>query len=161
MTAMFDARSFEAFDGLRRRHFPPELNIVPAHATLFHHLAGDALEGIADAAAKACAGTAPRPFTIDRTRFLGRGVAFAIECPGLVALRAALAKAWQPDLTAQDRQPYHPHVTIQNKVAARTARETQAMLDGLLPIAGEIVGLALWHYRGGPWEDAGRFAFVG
>ena len=161
MTALFDARSFALFDDLRSRYFPPELNRVAAHATLFHHLAGENLRAIAEETARACARTAPLGFAIHRTLFLGRGVALAVESAGLAALRAALARAWHADLTRQDLQPYRPHVTIQNKVAARTARETQAMLEARLPVSGLIEGLALWHYRGGPWDEAGRFPFAG
>ncbi len=39
------------------------------------------------------------------------------------------------------------------------ARDARVRLDALLPITGTVVGLALWHYRGGPWEAAGRFMF--
>ena len=159
MTALFDARSFAVFDDLRRRHFPRALNRIPAHATLFHHLPGENLRAITQATAEACAALVPQGFVITRTQFLGGGVALTIDSAGLLSLRAALAKEWLADLTAQDRQSYRSHVTIQNKVPARTARETQATLEDLLPITGTIEGLALWHYRGGPWEAAGRFEF--
>ena len=88
-----------------------------------------------------------------------RPIAFAIDCPGLVRLRAGFTAAWKDRLTAQDRQGYKPHATIQNKVSADAARDARLRLDALLPITGTVVGLALWHYRGGPWEEAGRFAF--
>ncbi|RZL99804.1 MAG: 2'-5' RNA ligase family protein, partial [Sphingomonas sp.] len=39
VTAVFGAEDFAWADGLRRAHFPPDRNIVPAHLTLFHHLA--------------------------------------------------------------------------------------------------------------------------
>ena len=95
------------------------------------------------------------------SRFLGRGVAFDLSCPALIALRAELARSWSGSLTAQDRQGYRPHVTIQNKVTPSEARDTQRQLDALLPMGGSIEGLQLWHYRGGPWDDAGRFVFAG
>lgn len=159
MTALFDPHSFDMLDGLRRRYFPTSLNRVPAHATLFHHLPGSDLRAIVERMREDCAATAPLPFTIGATRFLGRGVAFEIDCPGLARLRAGFAAAWSEGLTAQDRQGYRPHATVQNKVPSDEARETRIRLDALLPIAGTITGLALWHYRGGPWEEAGRFAF--
>lgn len=160
MTALFDAQSFATLDGLRRRYFPPALNRVPAHATLFHHLPGEALREIVERLREACAGTAPLPFAMAQTRFLGRGVALAIDCPALVRLRAGLAAAWADRLTAQDRQGYRPHATVQNKVRAEEARATLRQVEALLPMAGRIEGLALWHYRGGPWEAAGRFPFT-
>ena len=161
MTALFDPHSFDALDGLRRRFFPAAQNRVPAHATLFHHLPGADLRAIVERMRADCTATAPLPFTMATTRFLGRGVAFEIDCPGLVGLRAGFAAAWKGGLTAQDRQGYRPHATIQNKVSSDEARDARAMLDALLPISGSVVGLALWHYRGGPWEEAGRFVFGG
>lgn len=160
MTALFDAQSFSALDGLRQRYFPPALNRVPAHATLFHHLPGADLRRIVERMRAVCAATAPVDFVMAEARFLGRGVALAIDCPALVQLRAGLAAGWADRLTAQDRQGYRPHATIQNKVGADEARATLRQVEARLPIAGRIEGLALWHYRGGPWEAAGRFAFT-
>ena len=161
MTAVFDAQSFAVLDGLRRRFFPPALNRVPAHATLFHHLPGAELRAISALAAARCAEAGPMDFTMAATRFLGRGVAFEIDCPGLVALRSGLAAAWKGWLTPQDGQGYRPHATIQNKASSDEARDARRQLDAALPITGQIEGLALWHYRGGPWEEAGRFALAG
>ena len=161
MTALFDPQSFALLDGLRRRYFPAAQNRVPAHATLFHHLPGADLRAVVERLRADCAATAPLPFTVAFTRFLGRGVAYEIDCPGLVKLRAGFAAAWKGRLTAQDGQGYKPHATIQNKVSGEEARRARPELDALLPITGEVVGVALWHYRGGPWEEAGRFSFGG
>jgi len=38
LTAEMDDDSFAWLAGLRRRHFPPERNFLPAHLTLFHRL---------------------------------------------------------------------------------------------------------------------------
>ncbi|MGK3899645.1 hypothetical protein ABI062_15425, partial [Enterococcus faecium] len=38
VSALFGDRDFAWLDGLRRAHFPPERNVLPAHLTLFHHL---------------------------------------------------------------------------------------------------------------------------
>ena len=161
MTALFDPHSFETLDGLRRRYFPPAQNRVPAHATLFHHLPGADLRAIVERMRADCAATRPLPFTMAATRSLGRGVAFEIDCTGLVNLRGGFAAAWKAGLTAQDRQGYRPHATIQNKVSSEEARQARVRLDALLPISGTVVGLALWHYRGGPWDEAGQFLFGG
>jgi hypothetical protein len=53
-------------------------------------------------------------------------------------------------------------VTVQNKVSPEEARATLATLQARFTaweVRGE--GLLLWHYRGGPWEEAGRFPFRG
>ncbi len=160
MTAVLDAQSARILESLRQRYFPAELNRVPAHLTLFHHLPGEDLRALSERIGELCGRHRALPFGITGTRFLGRGVAFEVTCPPLVALRNDLAAGWRDRLTAQDRQGYRPHVTVQNKVTPAEARITQQRLLGRLPMEGECQGLRLWHYRGGPWEEAGRFDFA-
>ena len=100
-------------------------------------------------------------FEMTKTRFLGRGVAYDMSCEPLVVLRGGLAADWRALLSAQDRSGFRPHVTLQNKVSADEARGTERHLATLLPVCGTVDGLRLWHYRGGPWEEAGRYAFQG
>ncbi len=159
MTAVFDTQSARTLEALRKRYFPAALNRVPAHLTLFHHLPGEDLRMLSERVAALCSTHRALHFDIAGTRFLGRGVGFEVTCPELVALREAIAADWRDRLTSQDRQGYRPHVTIQNKVTSAEARATQERLLDLLPIVGEIDGLRIWHYRGGPWEEAGRFRF--
>jgi 2'-5' RNA ligase len=137
---------------LRRRHFPPGLNLIPAHLTLFHRLPGEQeLRLLADVAATAR--RAPFPLTATAPLLLGRGVAIRVEGEGLPALRRELARTWAELLGLQDRQGFRPHVTIQNKVAPEVAR---ALHEGLAatfqPFVVEARGLLLWRYLGGPWE---------
>jgi hypothetical protein len=52
-------------------------------------------------------------------------------------------------------------VTVQNKVPKEEARTCmEALRAGFAPWDGTAVGLELWRYRGGPWEEAGRFDFA-
>ena len=46
LTLRFDGEAFARLDDLRRAHFPPERNQIPAHLTLFHALPGEALEEV-------------------------------------------------------------------------------------------------------------------
>lgn len=92
---------------------------------------------------------------------LGRGVAFRIEAPELVTLRAELAHAFTGLLTPQDAGGWRPHVTIQNKVQPNVAKLLLAELQrGFVPRAVEVVGLATWWYRGGPWEPLSRHMYA-
>ena len=160
LTACFDAEAAAFFQRLRDQHFPAHLNIVPAHLTLFHHLPGRERPAIAAELQRVGDEHGPMPFAAAALRSLGRGVAVDVEAPPLERLRRQLATQWQPWLTAQDRQRFRPHVTIQNKVGAVEARQLQAQLErAFVPLTGSIIGLELWHYRGGPWESAGRFDF--
>ena len=150
------------FQRLRDLHFPPERNLVPAHITLFHHLPGAELGAVQ--AALAWHGAAQPPFNVAVTglRSLGRGVAYTVDAPALLALRAALAAEWRDWLTPQDRQSYRPHLTIQNKATPDAARILLAgMQAGFAPFTAGATGLLLWHYLGGPWQLAGEEAFAG
>jgi 2'-5' RNA ligase len=162
LTLAFDEPAFAYFERLRQRHFPPERNFLPAHLTLFHHLSGVERPAIEAELAALAAVQAPLVLEVDGVRFLGRGVAFTLHSPGLARVRQRLAAAWQPWLGAQDRQPFRPHVTIQNKVDPDSARELRdLLLAGFGPFAVEGRGLRLWRYLGGPWEALLEVPFAG
>lgn len=146
-------------DDLRRRHFPAERNHLPAHVTLFHAVPGEGVpEVLADVRAEAPG--APLPMTVTRVRSLGRGVAYDLEGAEATALRAALARRWRDSLTPQDARPWRAHVTVQNKVDSATARALHARLAaGFAPVGTAATGLAVWRYRGGPWEPVAEVPF--
>jgi hypothetical protein len=147
-------------DGLRRTYFPPERNQLTAHLTLFHHLA-PSLAGELDGLLRAEVRRNPLPKAqLAGLMNLGGGVAFRVDSAELAALRSRLAEAFATMLTPQDAAGWRPHVTIQNKVSAATARETLALLTASFrpkPLA--IVGVASYYYRGGPWEPIARYRF--
>ncbi len=156
-----DEASFARLDALRHAHFPPAINHLRAHLTLFHHLPGDRLEDVT-AALIAAAGCAPFPVAFPGVRSLGRGVAAEVGSPELVRLRADLAARFRPHLTPQDAQGFRPHVTVQNKVDPADARALKAELEAAWTSwEGRGEGLLLHRYRGGPWEAEGAFLFRG
>jgi 2'-5' RNA ligase len=160
LTLAMDDASFAHLDGLRRAHFPPERNLIPAHVTLFHHLPGEELAAICRTLASLARTTAPVQVEAGGLQFLGRGVAIRLASPELSALRAGLAREWTPWLGPQDRQSWRPHVTIQNKVPPDEARRLHEELGrSFRPFTIEGTGLTLWHYRGGPWEHAASLTF--
>jgi 2'-5' RNA ligase len=162
LTLAMDEASFAFFDDLRRRHFPPERNFIPAHVTLFHHLPGEQESAIAGEMEALCASQPPIPVAVTGLRSLGRGVAYALDAPDLTALRRRLAAVWRDWLTPQDRQGSRPHVTIQNKVSPETARELLAALQGTFtPFIVQGEGLHLWRYLGGPWRLMRTYRFAG
>ena len=149
------------FERLRRLHFPAGRNMIPAHVTLFHHLPGQEIEAVWDAIEARCT-MPPFSVTVPGLRFLGRGVAYALESSELTALRAGLAREWDGWLTPQDRQGWRPHVTIQNKAPPEEARALHANLQAAFaPFAVRAEGLDLWRYLGGPWEQQSRHPFCG
>lgn len=162
LTLAMDDAAFGQFDALRRRHFPAALNHIPAHATLFHHLPGGEEAGLWETvSALARVETSPEVAVTD-VRFTGRGVAFVLEAEALTAFRARLVREFAPWLTAQDRQGWRPHVTVQNKVAPETARALHADLSAsFAPFRFTAPGLLLWRYLGGPWQKRAMVSFGG
>ena len=63
-------------------------------------------------------------------------------------------------LSRQDSQSWNPHVTIQNKVSAESAKKLKRSLEAKLSIrSGAVSGLVVWEYLGGPWGLVERIAF--
>lgn len=159
VTCRLDEASFERFDALRREHFPPALNRLKAHLTLFHHLPGDRIDEVRKALADA-ARREPPMIEVTGLRKLGRGTAYAMRSPELDAARAAIATAFAAALTPQDRQGFRPHVTVQNKVDPSVAAELyDTLTTQFTPFAATGEALQLWRYDGGPWEAAGEVRF--
>ncbi len=160
LTVRLDAATQAGFDALRRAHFPPGRTAVGAHVTVFHALPpGDATP---DAVSRVLADLAPEPSVVSVTgvRSLGRGVAYALDAPGVAVVRAALVREFAGRLTPQDAQPWRPHVTVQNKVTPDQARALLAQLAAsFAPFPAVAEGLLLWRYRGGPWELAKDLPF--
>ena len=146
---------------MRRDHYPPERNRVPAHLTLFHQLPPSVEDELRRRLATYAAAPAPSA-EIAGVMDLGEGTALRVESEGLEDIRYDLALALRGLLTPQDRAQWHPHVTIQNKVEPKEARRLQARLRAGFerrPLA--IGGLAIWRYLGGPWEPVKQFTFRG
>jgi len=105
---------------------------------------------------------APVPARLLGLMDLGKGTALAIESAGMLRIRELIADHFHGSLTLQDLHEPCLHITIQNKVSKEKARELQAMLSPKLePRKFNFAGLELHIYRGGPWEEAGKFAFRG
>lgn len=132
---------------------------MPAHATLFHALPGEAEDDVR--AALAACGSAPFAVRVAGVRMLGRGVAFELRSDELARRRRAIAACFAGRLTRQDAAPWHPHVTVQNKVAPETARALHAGLAaGFTPWTADAAAFELWRYLGGPWAPVATHVFA-
>lgn len=159
VTATLDPPVQERFERLRRAHFPPARNHLPAHVTLFHQLPGEELGAVAAALDDAVRRPTP-PVEISGVRFLGGGVAYDLRSAELERVRAELAAGWAGWLSAQDRRRFAPHVTVQNKVAPERARALHVALTAeFVPVTTTATALHLWRYLGGPWEPVRRHPF--
>lgn len=161
VTALLGSADFVWADGLRRAHFPPDRNQVPAHITLFHQLPPSILPELKDRVKRLAAGPSPPARIVDLLNF-GNGVAFHIESERLMEMRDDLAEAFTGLLTPQDQARPRLHITIQNKVSSTEARALHQVIG--VQYTGKrlaIEGLASWYYRGGPWELATKAMFRG
>jgi len=161
VTAELGGEDFARLDALRRRHFPPERNQLAAHLTLFHALAPSAEREIRDRLADIAVGPAPAA-RIAGIMDLGGGVALRVVSDELDALRDRLAHDLHGLLGAQDSAGWRPHVTVQNKVSPKIARELVNSLEqDFVPRPLRIAGLGLHRYLGGPWQTLALYPFRG
>jgi hypothetical protein len=161
VTAEFGKSDFAWLDDLRRRHYPAERNRVPAHLTLFHSLPPSAEGEIGRSLSRATSASPPET-EISSLMDLDTGVALRVTSQGLERIRDELAAEFRGLLSAQDRGPWTPHVTVQNKVEPREARKLLAsMRSAFEPRPVEIAGLQLIRYAEGEWEAVARYAFRG
>jgi hypothetical protein len=149
-------------DALRKAHFPPERNFLSAHITMFHHLPPAYLPEIKARIAALARECPPPPAMLSEVMLLGRGVAFRIDSPELLAMRDELAEGFTGLMTPQDQARPRLHITVQNKVEPPVAKALHANLAACFeprPLA--ITGLSAYYYRGGPWEDIQSWSFSG
>ena len=104
----------------------------------------------------------PPDARLSEVMHLGKGVAYRIDSPELLAMRDELADRFRGLLTPQDQARPRLHVTVQNKVTPKESKALHAELSaGFEPRPFAITGLASFYYRGGPWEAIGRYSFRG
>lgn len=143
-------------DRQRDAHYPPQRNFLRAHLTMFHHLP-PSLEIEVRQRLGEVVKQGRVAARISGLISLGQGVAYRIDSPELEEIRAYLADIWSAVLLPQDRAPWRPHVTIQNKVKAAEARALLHQLkQDFRPLPLAVSGFGSWWYRGGPWEQLSR-----
>lgn len=146
-------------NALRRVHYPPHRNQVPAHLTMFHALPPSSEGEVRSTLSRLSQEPVPRAF-IEGLMNLGSGVAFRIVSPELERIRNDLAEYFHGLLGLQDSSGWRPHVTIQNKVSPKAARDLLGRLrKEFSPRPLAITGLGLHRYSDGPWERLGIYRF--
>lgn len=149
-------------NGLRQTHFPPERNFLDAHITLFHHLPPTHLAEIKSRLAALASECPPPVARLSEVMMLGRGVAYRVDSPDLLAIRDELAKEFRGLLIPQDQARPRLHITVQNKVEPAVAKALHAELSAMFnPRRLTISGLAAHYYRNGPWEHIASWKFRG
>ena len=148
-------------DGLRRRHYPPERNRLRAHVTLFHALPPSAEAEVrrllADLAARP-----PVPARISGIMNLGRGTAFDVASPEMVALHGQMTERLHGLLGVQEDRKLRLHITVQNKVQPAAARALQNELRTTLEKQEfRFRGFGLYAWEGGLWRPIAEYPFRG
>ena len=158
LTLKLDKPAFTYFNALRQEYFPPAINYLDAHLTLFHHLTN--LPAVADWLNTVAKNQAEINIEVTNLMKLGRGVAFAVQSDELLRLHQQFQKRWQAWLTAQDQQRLRPHITVQNKVTPEKANTLFTQLSAnFKPFTAVGLGLSLWEYQGGPWQKVQDYFF--
>jgi 2'-5' RNA ligase len=158
LTLRMDEVSFARLDVLRRRHFPPHIDFLPAHLTLFHALSEDQVWRLQTAHPSLTGQAIPLQFV--RPTLIGRGVAIQVARGALTDLHGRIVAALGHGSTRQDRRPFQPHVTIQNKVTREDAKTTfTEVAKEFSPWSGHGIGLDVWRYGEGPWALHSCLAF--
>jgi hypothetical protein len=158
VTLQLDPVAFTFFNELRQKHFPPAINYLEAHLTLFHHL--PAVPEVRQLLETVASKQEQMPLEVVSVMKLGRGVAYKMKSESLLAMHHYLQTSWQNWLTPQDRQKLNPHVTVQNKVATETAHALyQELAASFNPFTATGTGLSLWEYKGGPWHKFADYSF--
>lgn len=159
VTAELSPSDFAWLERLRRTHYPAERNQVPAHLTIFHALPPSAEPEVKGRLARIVRRSPPEALAAGLMDF-GGGVAIRIVSSELDQIRDELAQELRGLLGAQDSSGWRPHVTIQNKVASKTARALKQLLEqGFTPRPLVVSGLGLHRYLGGPWERIAIYPF--
>ncbi|HEY0960627.1 MAG TPA: 2'-5' RNA ligase family protein [Novosphingobium sp.] len=148
-------------DALRKAHYPPERNHLPAHVTLFHALPPSAEEEIRTLLGE-LARLEPPMAEISGIMDLGCGTALAVESAEMLALHEHIAERLHGVLSPQDGHTPRLHITIQNKVDKAAAKALQAELRGnLRPYRFRFKGLALHAWQAGLWQNIRSYSFRG
>lgn len=144
-------------DRLRKAHYPPERNRLRAHVTLFHALPPSS-EGEVRRLLSDLAKRAPPPARISGIWDMGRGTAFLVDSPEMVALHALIAERLHGLLGWQDDRRLRLHITVQNKVEPAAARALQAELaHDPAPAPFRFRGFGLYAWEEGLWRPIAEF----
>ena len=159
LTLTLDADAAAFFNALRKQYFPPAINYIDAHLTLFHHLPATEVSLLEDLETWRHSQSSIM-LKVTEVKSIGRGVAYKIESPELVQLHQTMQRKWKPWLTPQDSQKRWPHITVQNKVSPEEAKNTlQTLQASFQPFTAKGLGFDLWSYEGGPWRHLKNYLF--
>jgi hypothetical protein len=168
LTLATDAAHQKRMTALRTKYFPPKLNKLGAHLTLFHALPESKLESTIIPTIKRVVASR-KPFEINAAKPFRMKKGIAISVPkhqgGEQAqeVHRALLGSWEEEgwLSEQDQGGMRAHYTIMNKVddEGEVAGAMEEVVGSWKGDRGTVVGLGLWRYERGYWKWVEVFEF--
>lgn len=169
LTLLTDPSHQKRMTSLRAKYFPPKLNKLGAHLTLFHALPESKLESTIIPTIKRVV-SSRQPFGVNAAKPFRMKKGIAISVPahqgGAQAqeVHQALLSAWEGEgwLSEQDSGGMRAHYTIMNKVddEEEVARAMEEVAGNWKGDRGTVEGLGLWRYEKGYWKWVEGFEFA-
>jgi hypothetical protein len=168
LTLLTDKAHHDRMTALRNKYFPPKLNKLAAHLTLFHALPESKLESTVIPTIRRVAAEW-QPFSVNAAKPFRMKKGILISVPknqgGDMAQKVhkELLGDWEGEgwLSEQDAGGIRVHYTIMNKVddEGKVADAMDEVSASWQPDQGTVVGLALWRYERGYWKWVEAFKF--
>ncbi|PRP82207.1 phosphoesterase HXTX [Planoprotostelium fungivorum] len=173
ITIAWDENTHEKLTGLRKQYFPPKINYLNAHLTLFHDVPLPPSTAI-DHIKRCCSSYSQFPIRFNRVFPMGqrgeiksenelneRGVAVSAYADQIIGIHRDLQDLWWDHLGQQDQRKLSPHVTICNKVTPEAAAEIYNEVEKMWePHRGWVTGIDVWEYlEDGSWRFEGKVEF--
>ena len=167
LTLLTDAKHHRTLTETRKKYFPPRLNRLEAHITLFHALPGSQLEESIKPTLREISSKTSQFHLLAATPFrLNKGIAIGLpKSSGSDDARQVhqqLKAAWADFLSRQDAGGFAAHYTIMNKVddekeVQKAFEQVQQEWKGC---HGTVLGLSLFKYDRGNWVHNEDFKFA-
>ncbi|KAL1297314.1 hypothetical protein AAFC00_004865 [Neodothiora populina] len=171
LTFLTSKSHHDTMTSLRKKYFPPHLNKLDAHLTLFHALPGDALSSdIIPTLQSVARSTSPFPLNASRPFMLGKhGIAIAVpKTKGgepAAQIHETLQAEWMEMLSPQDaaKGGFRAHYTVMNKVDDESVVQKgfEEIKGGWEGCEGVVEGLSLFRYERGRWVRFEDYKFEG
>ncbi|KAL6308345.1 hypothetical protein BKA93DRAFT_764462 [Sparassis latifolia] len=166
---------YHYINGLRTKHYPPDLLFNPAHIGIFTRLTVPPALVAEVHADLAEMGRKEKRFTLQLARkpqLWGKCVVLPVMSSPLESVRSALNTRWagMGIVHPSERNGYQPHFTVHGRVSAAAARAAHDRVSQSFAARAQVkrlprgraLGFQLWEYQEGmPWRHVATFPFTG
>lgn len=166
LTLLTDTKHHRTLTETRKKYFPPRLNKLEAHITLFHALPGSKLEESIKPTLREVSNKTTQFHILAATPFrLNKGIAIGMpKSQGgddARQVHGQLKGAWREFLSSQDAGGFAAHYTIMNKVddEKEVQKAFEQVQDEWRGCHGTVLGLSLFKYDRGHWVHEEDFKF--